>query len=191
MASPVPFINGIKYPLKYGYRGIIFRRRFAFVTALHNFIHSPKNLKNMKKFLFATLIALTGLAQQVFANDIVNNTNCDVRVTAVVYSASTAACSVLRTCMSVTVPAHSTASLPMCVVAGADELLGFDVCWSDVPCATIACASIGNSTGPYPCAQFPAGPVFLPPCDSCSPAVGSVRISWLYATAGGANLIIG
>ncbi len=82
----------------------------------------------MKKFLFATLITLVGLAQQVFAADVVNNTACDVDVTAVVYNTST--CAVTITCMTVTVPAHSTATLPGCVAIGTSELLGFNVCWA-------------------------------------------------------------
>ena len=147
----------------------------------------------MKKFLFAILIALTGFAQQVFAsNNVVNNTSCDIRVTAVIYSASTAtSCSVIITCMTVTVAAHSTATLPGCVAVGTDDLLGFDVCWADAICATVPCVSIGNSTGPYPCASFPAGPVSMPACGSCSPTTTPVTVTWVRATAGGANLVIG
>lgn len=142
----------------------------------------------MKKFFLAMLIALMGLAQQALASDVVNNTSCSVRVTAVVYNTST--CNVTLTCMSVTVAAHSTATLPGCVAIGTTELLGYDICWADPICASIACASIGNITGAHPCTQFPLGPVYLPACGACSPTTARVKVSWdLVSTSG--NLIIG
>lgn len=142
----------------------------------------------MKKFFLAMVIALMGLAQQVLASNVVNNTSCDVKITAVLYNTST--CNVTLTCMSVTVPAHSTATLPGCISSGTTELLGYDICWANSICASIACASIGNITGAHPCAQFPLGPVYLPACGTCSASTAGAKIAWdLTSTAG--NLIIG
>lgn len=142
----------------------------------------------MKKFFLAMLITLTGLAQQAFARDVVNNTSCSVTITAVLYNTST--CNVTLTCMSVTVPAHSTATLPGCISSGTTELLGYDICWADPVCASIACASIGNITGAHPCAQFPLGPVYLPACGTCSGTATRVKVAWDLASTVG-NLIIG
>ncbi|MGN6567723.1 MAG: hypothetical protein ACTHJ0_07215 [Flavipsychrobacter sp.] len=142
----------------------------------------------MKKVFLAMLIALMGLAQQVLARDVVNNTNCAVTITAVAYNTST--CAISLTCASITVPAHSTATLPGCVTISSTELLGYDICWADPVCASIACASIGNITGAHPCAQFPLGPVYLPACGTCSASTAGVKISWDLATTAG-NLIIG
>lgn len=142
----------------------------------------------MKKFFLATLIALIGLAQQALARDVVNNSGCSVKVTAVVYNTST--CNVTFTCMAVTVPAHSTATLPGCVAVGTSELIGFEVCWANVICASIPSVSIGNNTGAHPCTQFPLGPVYLPACSSCSPAASGVKVAWDLASTSG-DLIIG
>jgi len=143
----------------------------------------------MKKFLFATLIALIGLAQQAIARDVINNASCSVRVTAVLYNTST--CTVSVTCMSVTVAGGSTGTLPECVPTGTTELLGYEVCWADAACAIVPCVSIGNSAGQYPCTQYPAGPVFLPACSGCSSAASGVKVHWIYPPLGGADLVIG
>ncbi|HXS36042.1 MAG TPA: hypothetical protein VN721_05040 [Flavipsychrobacter sp.] len=146
----------------------------------------------MKKFLFATLIALIGLAQQVFAGDVVNNTSCDVKVTAVAYNIST--CTVSLTCMSVTVSAHSSATLPGCIISSTTELLGFNVCWNVISCGTPECVSIGNSAGPYPCTNYPAGPVYLPTaaCSTCAASgAATVKVHWVYLPTGVADLVIG
>lgn len=142
----------------------------------------------MKKLFLVMFMALMGLAQQVLASDIVNNTSCAVKVTAVLYNIST--CNVTFTCTSVTVPAHSTATLPTCIASSTTELLGYDICWADPVCASIACASIGNITGAHPCAQYPFGPVYLPACGACSPTTARIRVAWDIATTSG-NLIIG
>jgi len=142
----------------------------------------------MKKFLFATLIALIGLAQQAMARDVVNNTGCSVTVTAVIYNTTT--CTVSLTCTSVTVAAHSTGTLPICVPTGTTELLGYDVCWTDATCAAVPCVTIGNITGAHPCTQFPLGPVYLPACSGCSTSASGVKVQWDLITPAG-NLIIG
>jgi|GEM_PF-1027445 len=180
------FYNNIN-TVKQRYCQISFYHRFAAIRSYIFFIIHQKR-KHMKKFFLATLIALIGLAQQALASDIVNNTGCSVKVTALVYNTST--CNVTLTCMTVTVPAHSTATLPGCVASGTTELLGFEVCWADVICATIPCISIGNITGAHPCTQFPLGPVYLPACSGCSPTTARVKVAWDLASTSG-NLVIG
>ncbi|HXS36043.1 MAG TPA: hypothetical protein VN721_05045 [Flavipsychrobacter sp.] len=130
----------------------------------------------MKKFFLATLIALMGLAQQAMAVNATNNTNCSVDVTALLYNVST--CGTTLVCTTVTIPAHSTVTFSTCVPSSTTELIGYSICWADAVCATIACATIGNSTGPYPCAAYPAGPVYLPTCGLCSGTASKVKISW-------------
>jgi hypothetical protein len=136
----------------------------------------------MRKLIFLVMIALIGISKQVSAADIVNNTSCPVTVQIVFYNPLT--CNVTGTCSFLTIAAHSTVVIPTCI-SSTTSLLGFEICWALSSCTN--CVSIGNSSGPYPCPQFPAGPVTLfTNCSACSTSV-VVTIAW--SSAG--DLIIG
>jgi len=137
----------------------------------------------MKKLALLLIIALIGLSQQSKAADVVNNTNCAVSVQIVFYNPST--CAVTSTCTVLSVAAHSTVTIPTDCISTSVALLGFEICWSPSVCTN--CASIGNSTGDHPCAQFPAGPVTLyTDCSTCVAITPFVTIAW--SSAG--NLVI-
>lgn len=137
----------------------------------------------MKKLALMLVLAIIGFSQQLRAADIVNNTNCDITVRIVFYNPAT--CGIISTCTTLSVPGHSSVTIPPCI-SSSRSLEGFEICWSLAVCRN--CVSIGNSTGAHPCADFPLGPVTLTTtCTDCITTTPFVTIQW--STIG--DLVIG
>lgn len=128
----------------------------------------------MKKSVLILLFALIGISLQLCAADIVNNTNCGVSVRIVFYNSND--CSIINTCTTLSVPAHGSVTIPPCI-SSTVSLRGFEICWSPAVC--INCATIGNFSGPHPCADFPFGPVPLGTgCSECTVSPTPIFIHW-------------
>ena len=138
-------------------------------------------LKNvtMKQFLIIALLCIFGYTAHAQPK-IVNNTNCNIRVTALCYDPNT--CMQVSTCGTFLVPAGTTLPLPTCVCP-MPMLQGYTVCRQAAGCGPV-CVSVGDAAGPWPCPAYPPSNN-LPPCGPCM-AVGAPSVS--YDAAG--NLIV-
>ena len=126
----------------------------------------------MKKLIVLLLLSIFNITANA-APLIKNMTNCPIKVAAACYNVIT--CMAVSTCSTVTVPANSTAPLPVCS-CGAGLAQGYAVC-----CGTTATCVAINDGGTVICPNIPSSTT-LPACSSDCPAR---TISW-----SGGNLVI-
>ncbi len=123
----------------------------------------------MKKGLIVALLCILGIAAK--AQNIVNNTRCDITITPVCYNPTTCAYTTCGT--TVVVTAGSTVAIPACLCPVSSNYQGYSICWLSTsslcgPCVTLGACGMSS----YPCPDFQPT-ARLSSCDNCTAHVGA------------------